>query len=178
MSKDDYIDWSMYSKDELREAYRQVMDARKGKVNFIVASSDPKLLPQITQETIFEICERIAEGESMSAICTGDCGMPKLSHLLANAVESPVYGKLLDQAMRMRALKYGDDVVSDAEEGLTADALPQNVASRRLLIDAKKWYASKLMPRLFGEKLEVDSKTTVNVVIRRFEAGEQEPTDA
>jgi hypothetical protein len=89
-----------------------------------------------------------------------------------------VYGKLLDQAMRMRALKYGDEVVSDAEIGLADDALPQQVASRRLLIDAKKWYASKLMPRLFGEKVEVDSKTTVNVVIRRFEAGEQEQPDA
>jgi hypothetical protein len=162
------VDFSKYPIEEVKEACRAAFDAVRVVPRFVEASNETKLIPQLDNEVVFAICERIAEGESLRNICK-DEEMPKLSHLLAVAAENKVVGKLIEQAMRMRALAMGDDVVSEAERGQKEDDSAVAVASRKLLIDSKKWYASKLAPSLFGDKVEVDAKTTVNVVIRRFE---------
>ena len=46
------------------------------------------------------------------------------------------------------------------------------LAHRKLQVDTRKWLASKLKPKKYGDKLEVDNKgqLTLNVGIKRFAA--------
>lgn len=163
------VDLSKYTKAQIQEAYKMAVAAKAVRTVFVKASTDKREVAQLPDDLLFDICDRIAEGESLREICKEE-GMPRLSAILAVAMENATTGKLLQQAMRMRAIALGDEVVSDAKLGMTEDQTAQAVASRRLMIDSKKWYASKLAPALFGDKIEVDSKTQVNIVIRRFES--------
>lgn len=42
------------------------------------------------------------------------------------------------------------------------------VGAYRLLIDAEKWYISKILPKEFGDKLDVEASGTIAVTIKRY----------
>ncbi len=118
--------------------------------------------------TFDAICERIANGESLNAICEGE-GMPDIR---------PLYfgGWLQHESMRdkyalareAQADALFDDILSIADDGRN-DWMQKNFgeetrwvengeALRRsqLRIDARKWMAGKLRPKKYGEKLELE----------------------
>lgn len=166
-----FVDLSQFSEAQIAEAWRYADRAVRMRVSLVAAhrsTTDKSALPQLPDDVIFAVCDRIAEGETLRDICRDDA-MPRLSHLLAIAAENKVVGRLLEQAMRMRALAFGDEVVQEAESVRGSDNSAE-VAAARLIADSKKWYAGKLMPNLFGEKPEDERKLTVNVVLRRFES--------
>jgi len=47
------------------------------------------------------------------------------------------------------------------------------VGAYRLLIDSEKWYLSKILPKEFGDKLDVEASGTIAVTIKRYS---DEPT--
>lgn len=117
------------------------------------------------------ICLRLSEGESLNAICSGD-GMP---------AESTVRLWVLDDrsgfaARYARARDLGLDCLADQiltiantpclgiktvskESGIeTTEA--DMIEHRRLQVDARKWYLSKLAPKKYGEKLELSGQVT------------------
>ena len=56
----------------------------------------------------------------------------------------------------IRAHNHADDIVSIADE----DPDPQRARNR---IDARKWIASKLMPKQYGDRLDVNVTQTVDI---------------
>jgi hypothetical protein len=50
-------------------------------------------------------------------------------------------------------IEIADEIIPSAEHGLDSAA----VADKRVRIDARKWYLSKLKPERFGEKLDLTS---------------------
>lgn len=57
--------------------------------------------------------------------------------------------------------------MADAVIALADSATPENAAAVRLMIDARKWLASKIAPKIYGERVQVDQDNTVRVVIER-----------
>jgi hypothetical protein len=120
-----------------------------------------------TPEIAAAICERLASGESLRAICR-DAGMPP---------ESTVRGWVLDNvqdfsAQYARAREIGLDAL--AEETLEIANTPvmgreeeesdtgfkvkraDMLGHRRLQVDTRKWLLSKLAPKKYGERTAME----------------------
>lgn len=123
------------------------------------------------------ICERIAsEPVSLKRICEAE-GMPSMATVFRWLAASEEFSKLYAGAREAQAdllfdetLEIADDSSKDWVERkhfAGDDESPQlngeAVARSRLRIDTRKWIASKLKPKKYGEKLEVDQKTTLDV---------------
>ena len=101
-----------------------------------------------TPEILDAICDRIAEGESLRDICACDDmpGRTAVLKWLANDAEFA--------SQYARAREAQGDVMDDMimAEALSCDA--SNAAAARVRIDAFKWRAGKLKPKVYGEKVE------------------------
>ncbi len=105
-----------------------------------------------TQELADTICNRIAEGKSLRRICK-DPEMPS---------RKTVYLWLLDEGKKDFLHQYnvaGDIRADELFDELVeiADAEGKDVIRDRLRVDTRKWYLSKVMPKKFGEKLDLTS---------------------
>lgn len=122
-----------------------------------------------TDEIAAEICERLADGESLRTICA-DSEMPNRSTVFRwLADEGNV--SFRDQYARAREAQADaifDDILEIADDGSNdwmekkdgegnslgwrenGEALRRSV----LRVDARKWMAGKLRPKKYGEKLQ------------------------
>ena len=120
-----------------------------------------------TAEIAEAICGRLAAGESLRTICEDD-GMPDESTVRQWAIEnregfSPHYAR----AREVQFERWADEILEIADDGScdyvvrTDDNGPELVVDQehinrsRLKVDARKWLLSKLLPKKFGDKLEL-----------------------
>lgn len=118
---------------------------------------------EYTQEVADAICERLAEGESLRAICK-DEAMPGASTVLgwlkddaltpfaeqyARARETG-YQLLADEILEISDDSQGD-VVVDGQGNERTDA--ERVARSKLRVDSRKWLLSKMLPKVYGDKI-------------------------
>jgi hypothetical protein len=108
-----------------------------------------------------EICRRLIEGESLRAICAGEdmpCRMTVCRWLAAEEGFRTMYA----MARKLQAETYQDEIVDISDtpqigikkttrEWGTEVAEGDMVEHRRLRVDARKWAASKLDPKKYGE---------------------------
>ncbi len=96
-----------------------------------------------------EICERIAQGQSLITIC-------KDKHLPCVRL---VQGWLSDESKILFLQDYAcaRDAQADyyADEMLSIAENEPDVQRARLQIDTRKWIASKLKPKKYGDKLAI-----------------------
>ena len=112
-----------------------------------------------TQAIAEIICERLALGESLRSICN-DESMP---------VESTVRAWALDDregfyAQYVRARNIALDIMAD-EIIEIADG-QEDAQTKRIRFDARRWYLSKLAPKRYGERQQIDHTTTDRAVSR------------
>jgi hypothetical protein len=112
-----------------------------------------------TEKLAAEICNRIARGESLRSICK-DENMPD---------RASVHRWLIDKNKREFYDQYESACNIRAEnmfDALTeiADNTEGEVQRDRLRVDTRKWYLSKIMPKKFGEKMDVTSDGKAIVV--------------
>lgn len=113
------------------------------------------------------ICQRLAEGESLRAICRDEI-MPAKSTVLAWCLDSK--HPFSDQYARARdiqadtladeLLEIADDGTNDWVEKETRNGSMilcdhEHIQRSRLRVDTRKWIASKLKPKRYGEKLSI-----------------------
>jgi hypothetical protein len=120
---------------------------------------------KFSQEIFDEICVRIASGESLRKICKDD-KMPALVNVWRWLNDDEALSKQYTHAREEQAETLADEIqeICDAEMPMDAfgkiDAGAVNQA--RLKIDARKWIASKLKPKRFGDytKIQAEVKDT------------------
>lgn len=127
-----------------------------------------------------EICAAIAAGESVSAVMREFGHAPRTfwKWLFADASLVPRY----QAALAARAEVHAEEIaaIADADPStLEVRDKDGNVvevkidaafeAWRKTRIDARKWSASRLLPKRYGDKLELDAKVAVgDAVIERL----------
>ncbi len=137
-----------------------------------------------TPELCASICERIALGESLVKI-TNDEGMPAQSTVYLWLSQDSAFSENYARAREVQADSFFDEIVAIADDG-TNDwmerhgkedagwvANGEHIKRSRLRVDARKWAASKLAPKKYGDSTllkhgDPDGKAlsaTVNVVI-------------
>ena len=111
----------------------------------------------VTAAVFERICNRIAEGESLLQI-TKDAKMPAYSTVRKAIVENDFFAEKYARARTAQAEHYAAEIIHIAD---TTD----DPNKARLQIDARKWYASKLAPKNFGDRLDVEHAGSVSVQV-------------
>ena len=117
-------------------------------------------------ELAAEICSAISEGKSLRTICQQD-GMPARSSVFLWLSQHKEFSDQYARAREAQAdtladeiLAIADDATGDyrtiAKDGAEVVAFNgENVQRSRLRVDARKWYAGKVAPKKYGDKLEL-----------------------
>jgi hypothetical protein len=133
--------------------------------------------PSDYSETIATaICQEISSGRSLRSICAQD-DMPAQSTvflwLAKHAEFSEKYARAREaqaDAMLEEILEIADDGKSDKYlDGEGNERTDQDVIARsRLRVDARKWAMSKMAPKKYGDKLDLNHAGGVTVQLVRF----------
>jgi len=122
-----------------------------------------------SQEIADQICERIADGESLRKICAED-DMPNKATVFRWLAAHEAFSDQYAHARDSQADTLFDDVLAIADQYDTlSEALnPDLIQRAKLRIDARKWMAGKLRPKKYGEKLELsgDADSPLQVVFK------------
>jgi hypothetical protein len=102
-----------------------------------------------TAEIAAEICERLAGGEPLQAICRKSEKLPTDTTVRRWRHAHPEFGALYAHAREEAGHAWAERAVAMA---MTAD--PTTAAAIRVKYDALRWYASKLAPKVYGDKLQ------------------------
>lgn len=128
------------------------------------------------EPTVREILERLCEGESLRSICR-DERMPNMSTVLLWKSKHPDFSNQYETAMRARAQHLFDELLEIADDSSKDKILDENgnertnaevVARSRLKVDTRKWALSKMIPKLYGDKVEQvhSGEVTINKIER------------
>jgi len=125
-----------------------------------------------TEEMADKICERIADGESLKAICEDD-EMPSKATVFKWLAENTAFSDKYALAREAQSDALFDDILSIADDarndwmernfGDAAGWVENGEALRRsqLRIDARKWMASKLKPKKYGDRLDLNHSGSI-----------------
>lgn len=107
------------------------------------------------------ICSKLADGESLRSICSAD-DMPSTGTVLRWVGENETFRDQYARAREIQAETLADSIVfiSDGDQ-LANDAV--GVARDRLRVDARKWVASKLLPKKYGDKIQTEHSGSVAI---------------
>lgn len=103
-----------------------------------------------TPEIADAICERIAAGESLRAICEED-GAPDRKSVLRWLDADADFAAKYARAREHQADAMDDRILSVAER---TEAGALNPKAARVVIGALQWRAAKLKPKVYGEKID------------------------
>lgn len=133
-------------------------------------------MAEYTQEIGDQIIERLADGESLRSICRSE-GMPTKANVFRWIANIPEFADQYARAREAQADSLADDIVDIADDGrndwIEAND-PENAGYRvngeniqrsKLRVDARKWAASKLKPKAYGDKLDLNHGGAVTVNI-------------
>ena len=122
-----------------------------------------------TQELADTICERLAEGESLRRVCL-DPDMPARSAVLRWLAADAAFQGQYARACEVRAEAIFDEMFDIADDGsndwmeardddggVSYRLNGEHVQRSRLRVDARKWALSKMMPKKYGDKLDLSS---------------------
>ena len=98
-----------------------------------------------------EICTRLVEGKSLSAICKL-ATMPRLATVYAWRAAQPEFDRLLASARGDQADTLFCQAIDIADEKCVDMVAVQR---NRLRVDARKWAAGKLKPKVYGDQLAI-----------------------
>lgn len=120
-----------------------------------------------TPEIANRICEELIEGASLRAICLAD-DMPNAATVCRWLGKHEDFREQYAHAREAQADTLTDEMLDIADDGSNDWMEKKNgqgdvigveyngdaVQRSRLRIDTRKWYASKLAPKKYGEKIE------------------------
>jgi hypothetical protein len=122
-------------------------------------ATPPGYPPEVRAAFLETLCTRMADGGSVRAVAA-ELGV-KRHTILSWANASPEWRARIHDAREAQGLAYGERCMDLVEQLLAdPDPTPEHIARTRLAVDTFKWSASKLYPRIFGERIQVDQRVT------------------
>ncbi len=115
-----------------------------------------KLAAQMT------ICRELALGRPLIRICEDD-GMPGYSTVIAWRAEDAEFQAMYARAREEQADWHAEEIIE------IADTEP-DPNKARVRIDARKWAASKLKPKTYGDRLQLDADVRIELTDDQLES--------
>ena len=113
------------------------------------------------------VCEMVASGCSLRQVAQV-IGITEAA-IRKWAKDDKEFGGHYEKAMVSRWERMADELVELADADCTGpDGRPDNalVQQRRLQVDTRKWVLSKMLPRKYGDRIEIGSDPDAPVVTR------------
>jgi hypothetical protein len=110
-----------------------------------------------TQEIADEICERLAHGETLRKMVL-DEHMPPAGTIYRWLDSNESFRDQYAQA-RVRQADYYAEMIIDESFGA------HDASIGRLRMDALKWASSKIAPKKYGDKIELESNSNQNLTL-------------
>jgi hypothetical protein len=117
-----------------------------------------------SKEIVDRICKRLADGESLNSICS-DEAMPSKSTVFRWLAKHETCRQRYARAREIQADTFADEILEIADDARN-DWMRRNAAGNegwqqngeavqrsRLRVDARKWLASKMAPKKYGDKV-------------------------
>lgn len=143
------------------------------KYNFIDANGKKKMgrPAKYNKQLANEICEWMASGRSLTSYCNtpGNVSYPTIMSWLWKDTEyREDFLKQYERSRQMQADFHADEILDIADDGkndfmerynragesyIVVDA--ENIQRSRLRVDARKWVASKLRPKKYGDATSI-----------------------
>jgi hypothetical protein len=111
-----------------------------------------------SQEIADRICEHIATGGYATNLKR--FGLPHEATICRWQVENEAFREQYARARERRAETFADQIIEIADTC-------EDPAKGRLQIDARKWIAGKLLPRMYGENQRVEVEHTISETAAR-----------
>lgn len=119
---------------------------------------------EFTPELASLICGRLASGESLRSICQSD-DIPAKSTILGWVVDNREgFSDQYARARKIQAEDLADEIFAVADDGSNdwqetkfgPMVNAENINRSRLRVDTRKWYLSKVLPKIYGDKLALE----------------------
>ena len=146
-----------------------------------------KYTPEIGQE----ICDLMIAGQSIRSICQSDKFPSATTVFNWLATRGHRFLEQYTHAREIQAEMMADEILDIADDG-TNDFVEretkkgaiilcdqEHINRSRLRVDARKWVASKLLPKKYGEKLELsgDPERPLKLTIEHIGKRDSRPSD-
>lgn len=111
-----------------------------------------------------EILARLADGETLRKICQSR-DMPDPAQVVrwANGENTSPVNDFPQRYARARQSGY--DAMAEQIVEISDIATGEDAQARRLQVDARKWLLSKMMPKRYGDKLELSGDPAAPLVV-------------
>ena len=126
-----------------------------------------------------EICSRLSQGESMRSICRDD-NMPVQTTMFRWLREKSNFKQQYDIAKEESAESLADEMVDIADYQVGTETIIDGkkikiidsaaVQHAKLRVDTRKWAASKLKPKKYGDKITSEHSGQVQIIIESAES--------
>lgn len=130
-----------------------------------------------SQELADKLCEQLATGDSMRTVCAAD-DMPSMSSVFKWLRENEEFSKQYARAKAEAADAFVEEILDISDNGVN-DWMEKQYGDRKewvvngealqrskLRVDTRKWIASKLKPKKYGDKLDIES---ISEITHKFE---------
>lgn len=107
-----------------------------------------------TPEVERAILTGLAEGRALKDVCASIPGGPTPITVRSWVAADPEFSTLFARARRDGAAVHAEDIIGIADEIKGGDANAINAA--KLRVDARKWYASRVIPHEYGDRAAVE----------------------
>lgn len=128
----------------------------------------------LTEDQAKTICERIADGQSLLSICRDTPDMPSTSTIYDALAADKTFSDKYARAREVQADKLAAEIVEIADDSRNDTQVDDegneivnhdHIARARLRVDARKWYASKVAPKKYGDRLTHDGDANNPVAV-------------
>lgn len=123
-----------------------------------------------TEEIADKICEELARGKSLVKICDEiDVSYSTIMKWLRDFDD---FSQKYAHAREAQADYLADEIIQIADDSTHDSVVDEDgnlrlntefVARSRLKVDSRKWIASKLLPKKYGDRQEIDLSGSVNL---------------
>jgi hypothetical protein len=131
-----------------------------------------------SDETDQEILRRLAEGETLTQICR-DEHLPTEAAIRKRALTEP-FGSLYVRAREIGYMRMADELTEIADDarndwmeretknGTITVVNDEAVKRSELRINTRKWLLSKALPKVFGDRIQVDQHVSISDEFEKF----------
>ena len=99
-----------------------------------------------SEEIATTILARLSDGESLTTICKAE-GMPTRRAIHQWVLTRDDFSNRYHQACQIKAMGWADEIL-DIADGEDPDPM-----RRRLRVDTRKWLLSKMLPKVYGDRV-------------------------
>jgi len=151
-------------KPELKLVKTPICSESEKKIRTYKKNSQRPNARQYDREAITElVCSELALGKSLRSILDADDKLPSASTFL-DWIGADSF--LAEQYAHARQLAYellADEIVAIADENYTTDEhgvrerlSSEAIQRNRLRVDTRKWMLSKMLPKVYGDKIQTE----------------------